>query len=115
MSAGDHDTLHASSVLAKLIAIKACTPTFPSAADAAQSAQDKVWWSNEDTHSDPYVKRYTISESTEDLLALSTAWYRIRKNKELSAQPIITTLTDPNLFKCITEEDRVFAAERPCA
>ena len=120
MASGNNDTLHASSVLAKLMAIKACTPTFPSAYDpsagtysldavASQSAQSKIWWEGENTHSDPYVKRYTISESTEDLLALSTAWYRLRKNKELAVQPMITTLTDPNLYKSITEEDRVFA------
>ena len=56
-----------------------------------------------------YVKRYEVIETTEDLLALSTTWKRLR-DKKVSKSPVdITSLLDDNLFRQVTEPDRVQA------
>ena len=39
-----------------------------------------------------YVKRYEVIEATEDILALSVAWKRLRDTKNESIQVGITTL-----------------------
>ena len=61
--------------------------------------------------SSPYVKQYKVNESAEDLLALSVAWFRLRKNRTLTPYPMIESLLDENLFKFIQEEDRIKANE----
>ena len=61
--------------------------------------------------SSPYVNQYKVNESVEDLLALSTAWFRYRKARSLTPLPMIESLLDENLFKFIQEEDRVKANE----
>lgn len=60
---------------------------------------------------DRFVKKYEVIETTEDLLALSCAWYRIRKNgaSQNGIVPNISTLLSPDLFKSITTEDRTNA------
>lgn len=62
-----------------------------------------------DVKINPYVKQYKVNESAEDLLALSVAWFRLRKNRTLTPYPTIESLTDENLFKSLTEEDRLMA------
>ena len=52
------------------------------------------------------VKKYEIYEVSQDLLALSTCWYRLRKEQKASA---IGKLTDGTLFNNINDEDRKFA------
>lgn len=56
------------------------------------------------------VKKYEIIETTEDLLALSCAWYRIRQEKH-TLQPHVTSLLSDALFKHVTQEDRTKAEE----
>jgi len=58
-----------------------------------------------------YVKRYEVIEATEDILALSVAWKRLRDTKNESMQTGITTLLDDNLFRKIEEPDRIRANE----
>lgn len=58
-----------------------------------------------------YVKRYEVIEASEDILALSVAWKRLRDTKNESIQVGITTLLDDNLFRKIEEPDRVRANE----
>jgi len=58
-----------------------------------------------------YVKRYEVIEATEDILALSVAWKRLRDTKNESIQTGITTLLDDNLFRKIEEPDRIRANE----
>jgi hypothetical protein len=58
-----------------------------------------------------YVKRYEVIEATEDILALSVAWKRLRDTKTESIQVGITTLLDDNLFRKIEEPDRIRANE----
>ena len=58
-----------------------------------------------------YVKRYEVIEATEDILALSVAWKRLRDTKSEAIQTGITTLLDDNLFRKIEESDRVRANE----
>lgn len=56
------------------------------------------------------VKKYEVIETTEDLLALSCTWYRIRQNKDnLTLQPHITNLLSEDLFRLVTPEDRSMA------
>ena len=51
-------------------------------------------------HRSDYVKRYEVIETTEDVLALSVAWKRLRDNKDKSTNYIgITSLLDDNLFR----------------
>jgi hypothetical protein len=56
------------------------------------------------------IKKYEVIETPEDLLAMSVAWHRIRKeNKEATGSkpyPTITTLLSNDLFGFITQEDR---------
>jgi hypothetical protein len=54
----------------------------------------------------PYVKRYQVAETSEDILALSVAWRRIRNNSNLTG---VSSLLDESLFNQVTEEDRVTA------
>jgi len=57
-----------------------------------------------------YVKRYEVIETTEDVLALSVAWKRLRDNKDKSSHHIgITSLLDDNLFRRVEDSDRVRA------
>ena len=60
-----------------------------------------------------YVKRYEVIEATEDILALSVAWKRLRdiKNEGGSLNVSVTTLLDDNLFRKIEEPDRIRANE----
>jgi len=66
-----------------------------------------VFWDN------PNVKKYEIIESNEDLMALSTAWYRIRMSRETSTPVEVfpTTLLDKVLFPEVNSEDRQNAAD----
>jgi hypothetical protein len=52
------------------------------------------------------VKKYEIFEVSQDLLALSTCWYRLRKEQKASN---IGKLIDGTLFNNIIDEDRKFA------
>ena len=54
------------------------------------------------------IKRYQVIETTEDLLALSCAWYRIR-NANHTLQPHITNLLADELFNHLRPEDREMA------
>jgi hypothetical protein len=60
-----------------------------------------------------HIKKYQVCEINEDLLALSTAWQRIRKERASNPQSLyfnnITRLLDKQLFKEVSEEDRVRA------
>ena len=59
----------------------------------------------------PHVKKYQVCEIEEDLLALSTAWKRlrdIRSNGGVHTE--ITKLLDSELFKHVTDIDRENAA-----
>ena len=63
-------------------------------------------------HNSGLYKKYEIYESTEDLLALSCAWYRLRveasKHNKGSG---ISKLLDRQLFSYVTEEDKTLAAK----
>jgi hypothetical protein len=54
------------------------------------------------------IKKYEIIETTEDLLALSCTWYRIRQSKH-TLQPHVSSLLSENLFRHVTSEDRTKA------
>lgn len=58
-----------------------------------------------------FVKKYEMIEIIEDLLALSCTWYRIRQHKNVgnSIFTNISTLLSPDLFRCVTQEDRDYA------
>lgn len=57
-------------------------------------------------------RKYEIYESTEDLLALSCAWYRIRKiSTDTNVGIRITKLLDKDLFPLVTDEDRALAGK----
>jgi hypothetical protein len=66
-----------------------------------------------------YVKRYEVIEATEDILALSVTWKRLRDTiskdklspKVTTVHPPVTTLLDDHLFRKIEESDRVRANE----
>jgi hypothetical protein len=63
-----------------------------------------------------YVKRYEVIEATEDILALSVTWKRLRDTKNETIQNNIlhinvTTLLDDHLFRKIEESDRIRANE----
>jgi len=63
---------------------------------------------------DPYVKKYQVFEIEEDLLALSCAWQRVREERKKDPSSLyahqIARLTDPLLFKSVTQTDRDKAA-----
>lgn len=68
-------------------------------------------WDSEDwfkTSND--VKKYEVYELSEDVLALSVTWHRIRSDLRSNLcnmfGPSPTTLTDAILFKEVTQEDR---------
>jgi hypothetical protein len=63
------------------------------------------YWDN------PNVKKYEIIETTEDLMALSATWYRIRMSRETSNPVDVfpTTCLDKVLFPHVTNEDRELA------
>jgi hypothetical protein len=74
---------------------------------AIQNLNTQIDWGQ-----DPYVKRYQVLEIEQDLLALSCAWQRIRAGrKEGQVYITITKLTDPELFKQLTQEDHDKAAQ----
>jgi len=50
----------------------------------------------------PYAKKYEVFETTEDILALSVTWQRLRLSPNIRP----TKLTDSILFKEIIQEDR---------
>lgn len=56
----------------------------------------------------PYAKKYEVFETTEDILALSVTWQRLRTLINASTSPNArpTKLTDSILFKEIIQEDR---------
>lgn len=64
-----------------------------------------------ETYSPDHVKKYEVIETTEDLLALSTTWYRLRNNNVNVGVPEISTLLSEKLFQRVTEEDRIKANE----
>lgn len=52
------------------------------------------------------VKKYEVYEISQDLLALSVCWARIRKEREGSIlSPTITKLLDSELFRLVSTED----------
>ena len=56
-------------------------------------------------HNNLNVKKYQIVETTEDLLALSTTWKRLRDEKQLTNENgylVPTSLIDNTLFHCVT-------------
>ncbi len=54
----------------------------------------------------PNVKRYQVAEISEDILALSVAWKRMRTNSPLTG---VGSLLDESLFGYVREEDRATA------
>lgn len=63
-----------------------------------------------------YVKRYEVIEATEDILALSVTWKRLRDTTNESIQHgslhiKVTTLLDDHLFRKMEESDRIRANE----
>ncbi len=61
----------------------------------------------------PNVKKYEVFETTEDLLALSCAWYRLRQERKDSGKlPLtISNMLSEQLFSCVIEQDRMKANE----
>lgn len=63
----------------------------------------------------PFYQKYEVYESTEDLLVLSCAWYRLRNTARDSSIPhiglTITKLLDKELFGAVRNEDRTLAGE----
>jgi hypothetical protein len=61
----------------------------------------------------PNVKKYEVIESTEDLMALSTTWHRIRMARTPENQGTVfpSTLIDKVLFPEVTSEDRELAGK----
>lgn len=58
------------------------------------------------------IRKYEIYESTEDLLALSCAWARLRKESKKSGGMLaISKLIDRQLFKTINDDDRQRASD----
>ena len=58
-----------------------------------------------DSHSNGNVKKYEVFETTEDILALSVTWHRLRLSG-INTIERPTTLTDNILFGEINQEDR---------
>lgn len=60
---------------------------------------------------DRFVKKYEVIETTEDLLALSCTWYRIRKNdmNQGGVTHSISNMLSAELFRLVTTEDRTYA------
>lgn len=59
----------------------------------------------------PHIKKYQVIEITEDLLALSSAWYRMREAYANGAPHTnITKLLDELLFKYVTSADHDMAS-----
>ena len=57
------------------------------------------------------VRKYEVYESTEDLLVLSCAWYRLRlESAQTSTFNNISKLLDRQLFSIVNEEDRILAS-----
>jgi hypothetical protein len=75
-------------------------------AQALQSIQlDDTYLNNIFKNSNDYVKRYEVIETTEDILALSVAWKRLRDNRE-KIPVYINSLLSTSLFEKVTSEDR---------
>lgn len=64
-----------------------------------------AFWDN------PNVKKYEIIETNEDLMALSTAWHRIRMSRKTTTPVEVypSTLLDKVLFPEVNTEDRLLA------
>lgn len=58
-----------------------------------------------------FVKKYEVLESEEDFLALSVAWHRLRRERQSGRIQFISisNLIDRELFKQVSEEDRIRA------
>lgn len=56
----------------------------------------------------PNIKRYEVIEITEDLIALSATWQRLRKEAKIDNSKYVgaTSITDKVLFDHLTPEDR---------
>mgnify|MGYP006269070473 CR=1 FL=1 len=65
----------------------------------------KSIWLHDNEYVNPNVKKYQVYESTEDLLALSTCWQRIRSDKTYIGQRP-ESITDEVLFNFVTFEDK---------
>lgn len=58
-----------------------------------------------------YVRKYTMFETTEDVLALSCAWYRLRKEHKLNGKSYshISSVLDKIVLDNLVEEDRIMS------
>lgn len=57
------------------------------------------------------IRKYEIYESTEDLLALSCAWYRLRQDAKVTNKPVpISKLINKQLFDIVNDTDRLHAS-----
>jgi hypothetical protein len=64
-----------------------------------------------DEYDNSHVKKYQVMEIEEDLLALSSAWYRLREEtKQGKPYVSINKILDKELFNHVTEEDRNLAS-----
>ena len=118
MTFGDPKTLNIESVL-DLIRGQTVNPipmpgvNFPVWARQSVDIEDDLEltssgsWISAKRRKNEHVKQYVINEASEDLLALSVCWHRIRTSE--GGSPSITSLTDTALFGCVKEEDRVQA------
>lgn len=61
------------------------------------------------------VRKYEVYETSEDVLALSCAWYRLRtdskKGEKVNVYRSVTSLLSDQLFDYIEEQDRLLANE----
>lgn len=122
MAAGDHDIFTSKTTLDILASIrgKSIAPVQDLSFDPysiltsgtfTNHNVNKQHWLDEltVTQNNNYITKYQVSESVEDVLALSTAWFRLRQNVSLEKYPNVDSLTDPALFPLVREEDRLLA------
>ena len=89
------------------------TPTFSVAAGQTQPFGTNTISVHEqselfkDYKTNSFVKKYEVTETTEDILAASCAWYRVRGVNSHN----FTSLLDRNVFAEIKEDDRIKANE----
>lgn len=74
----------------------------------AQSLFNSISLNDIDSLRHENVKRYEVIETTEDILALSVAWKRLRDNRE-KVPVYINSLLSNSLFDQVTNEDREHA------
>lgn len=68
--------------------------------------QNSILGSLTDTTSgEPFVQKFQIYSSVQDILALSVCWRRLRTSNDATPRPYINNLLDPELFKIVTPED----------